>query len=239
MASPAYEQLLVVQGHDTLVDQLRYRHAHHDLRGELAAIEAEIAQTESTMAEIQANHHELDRERKRLDDEVAKLQAKRDDINVKLYDGSVTATKDLLAMQGEAKSLAERQAGIEDEELEFMEQIEGVSELLSEAEVKRQALLDKASAVSADLDVKLAEVDAQISSETALRVAAIESVPAELLAAYEKLRSDMGGIAVAKLNGTICDGCHMTLSAVTVDRAKKAPDDAVIKCDECGRLLIV
>lgn len=239
MASPAYEQLLVVQGHDTLLDQLRYRRANHDLRGELSETESEIAQIDIAIAEIQGRRHDLDRERKRLDDEVAKIRSKREDINVKLYDGSVTATKDLLAMQAEAKSMAEHQAGVEDEELEFMEQIESVSGELGEAEAKRQVLSDKAASLAEDLEVKLSEIDAEVESETAQRATAIESLPAELLSAYEKLRADLGGIAVAKLNGSICDGCHMTLSAVTVDRAKNAPEDAVIKCDECGRLLIV
>lgn len=239
MSSPAYEQLLVVQGHDTLLDQLRYRYANNSLRTDLASVESEIAAIDGVIAEIQDRRHGLDRERKRLDDEVAKIQAKRDDINAKLYDGSITATKDLLAMQEEAKSLALRQTGIEDEELEFMEQIESVSGELRQYETSRQALLDKESSVTSELQTLLADIEAEMSSETELRAEGAASVQSELLSAYEKLRADLGGVAVAKLNGSMCDGCHMTLSAVTVDRAKNAPDDAVIHCDECGRLLIV
>jgi predicted nucleic acid-binding Zn-ribbon protein len=239
VASPAYEQLLVVQGHDTLLDQLRYRHANNGLRNDLALLESDIVTIEGVISEIEDRRHALDRERKRLDDEVAKIQAKRDDINAKLYDGSITATKDLLAMQEEAKSLAARQTGIEDEELEFMEQIESVSGELRESETGRQGLLDNASSVTSELETMLAEIETEVGSETELRAETAASVPPELLSAYDKLRADLGGVAVAKLNGAICDGCHMTLSAVTVDRAKKAPQDAVISCDECGRLLIV
>lgn len=239
MASPAYVQLLVVQGHDTLLDQLRHKHAHHGLRDDLAGVQAEIAGLDSEIEAIKSRRHDLDRERKRIDDEVAKVQAKRDEINRKLYDGSVTATKDLLAMQEEAKSMAARQSGMEDEELEFMEQIEQVSGELADAEAKRAKLSENAASVTTDLEAALVEIDERVSSETQARATDAAAVPGELMEAYEKLREQLGGIAIARLVGSSCDGCHMTLSAVTVDRAKHAPDDAVIKCDECGRLLIL
>ena len=58
------------------------------------------------------------------------------------------------------------------------------------------------------------------------------------MTAYESLRADLGGVAVARLIGSTCDGCHLDLSAVAFDRVKKLPDDAVVTCDQCGRLLI-
>jgi predicted nucleic acid-binding Zn-ribbon protein len=63
-------------------------------------------------------------------------------------------------------------------------------------------------------------------------------VPAELLAEYERLRKALGGIGVARLNGNRCEGCHLTLSAMDVDRIRHEPDDVLIHCEECGRLLL-
>ncbi len=142
-------------------------------------------------------------------------------------------------MQDEAKSMAERQSGIEDEELEFMEQIESVSGELAEAEANRAKLEEQAVVVTGELEAALSEIVTRVAQDTEVRATDAGQVPDELMTTYEKLRVQLGGIAVARLNGGICDGCHMTLSAVTVDRAKHAPDDAVVKCDECGRLLIL
>ena len=64
------------------------------------------------------------------------------------------------------------------------------------------------------------------------------AVPAPLLAEYEQLRSTSMGIAVSALTGGQCGGCHMRLSAVELDRIKKQPADAVIHCEDCGRLLV-
>ena len=59
-----------------------------------------------------------------------------------------------------------------------------------------------------------------------------------MLASYEELREQFGGQPVARLVGANCDGCHIQLSAVAVDRIGKMPEDAVVTCEECGRLLV-
>ncbi|KAA0233030.1 MAG: hypothetical protein EDR02_15280 [Actinobacteria bacterium] len=80
------------------------------------------------------------------------------------------------------------------------------------------------------MDAELAEVDEQ-------RVSASEPIDAALLDSYEKLRSRLGGVAVARLVGSNCTGCHLTIPAVEVDRIKRAPENEVVYCD-CGRMLV-
>ena len=43
---------------------------------------------------------------------------------------------------------------------------------------------------------------------------------------------------MARLVGTNCGGCHLTLSAVELDRIRHAPPDEMVFCGECGRLLV-
>ena len=126
MAAPAYEQLLVVQELDTTMDQRRHRIAHHPLKAEIEAVDAQVVDVAATVAEVEARQHDLQRDLKRLADEVAMIDEKRSQVDGRLYDGSVTATKDLLALQDEAKMLLDRKSGIEDDELEFMESLEEV-----------------------------------------------------------------------------------------------------------------
>ena len=70
----------------------------------------------------------------------------------------------------------------------------------------------------------------------ALAVAA--SIPQDLLDRYDKLRRQFDGVAIAPLVGSSCGGCHLTLSAMEVDRIKHQPPDALIYCEECGRILV-
>ena len=60
----------------------------------------------------------------------------------------------------------------------------------------------------------------------------------ELLTEYESLRARPGYVGVAKLVNRTCNGCHLDLPAVEVDRIKKLPEDNIINCEECGCILV-
>ena len=100
----------------------------------------------------------------------------------------------------------------------------------------------------AELDERGAELRVQIAEEEVAIDTELEQVRAErgniageidpaLLAEYETLRPQSGGIAIARLVGGSCGGCHLGLSAVEIDRIKKLPPEAPARCEECGRLL--
>ncbi len=238
MTAPAYEQLLVVQDLDTAIDQRRHRIGHHPIKDEIIAIEDKVAAVAATVAEIESRRHDLQRDVKRLADEVALIDDKRSQVDAKLYDGSVTGTKDLLALQDEAKMLLDRKTTIEDDELEFMESLEAVEAELAPSVAEREQLAAQREERETALTVAVAELEVELADTEVKRADAAGAVPSELLTHYDRLRIDFGGVAVARLVGSTCDGCHMTLSAVAIDLIKKQPDDAVVTCDDCGRLLI-
>lgn len=238
MSAPGHAQLLIVQELDTKLDQLRHRHAHHPIRATLAELADARDRAKAVADAIAVERHDVDRQRKRIDDEVATVRARRADIEKRLYDGSVTATKDLLAMQEESAHLGERQNAMEDDELELMEQIEAIDARLDAGLVEVERIEQQITGTRAELEVALADVEAEERASTQERLTASAEVPAGLLAHYDQLRADMGGIAVARFAGNSCTGCHLGLSAVAADRIKKLPDDAVVTCDSCGRILI-
>ena len=81
-------------------------------------------------------------------------------------------------------------------------------------------------------------IDAELAQAIPARVSAAAELPPALADRYEKLRTRMRGVAVARLIGHRCDGCHQELSAVEVDRIRGMPADTVITCDLCGRILV-
>lgn len=238
MPSPAYDQLLAVQDLDTALAQLRHRLATHPLRQEQAAIAAQQAAAQARHDEIAGRRHEVERELKRLADEVALVEDKRARTEGKLYDRSVTATKELLALQEESASLLERQRRIEDDELELMEQMEGIDNELAEAAGELGRIQASAADTSAALAAAVAEIEGEIARTAEQRATAAAAVAPDLLATYESLAPDFDGAPLARFVGGRCDGCHMQLAAVAVDRINKTPPDQVVTCEECGRLLI-
>jgi predicted nucleic acid-binding Zn-ribbon protein len=238
VASPAYEQILDIQALDLRLTQLRHRLTTHPARDEVRAADNELERLQGTVAEVEARHHELERQLKRLSDEVETIEAKRRDVDAKLYDGSVTASKDLLALQDEAASLLELQRRVEDDELEVMEAMEEVSgELSAERGSLGEAEGARATAVAA-LAEATADLESEIEQVTGERQAAAEPANPTLLARYEELVAQFDGMPMARFVDGRCDGCHIQLSAVAVDQLAKLPEDAVVTCEECGRLLV-
>ena len=101
----ALEELLVVQAHDTRADQLRHQRSHlpelsqaASIREEIAVIDAERAVVAGELGGIRSAEH-------RLEDEAATVQAKAADVERRLYDGSVTAHKELEDLQADHRSL--------------------------------------------------------------------------------------------------------------------------------------
>jgi predicted nucleic acid-binding Zn-ribbon protein len=45
-------------------------------------------------------------------------------------------------------------------------------------------------------------------------------------------------VAVARLVGNHCDGCHLTLPAMELDRIRHLPEDELVTCEQCGRILV-
>lgn len=244
MASPAYELILEVQALDLAADQLRHQAATHPERERLAEIDARLAAHDADVVQVEAARHELERQRKRLEDEVATIGARRAEIDGKLYGGEVTASKELLALQDEAASLLGKQTGLEDEELELMEQLEEQSgDLAARAEVRATIEAERAQAQAslddalASIDTELGQLDQQRSTKTEQESGAVQGW-SDLLEHYMTLRPQYDGVPVARLVDSRCDGCHIQLSAVAVDQMSKMPDDAVVTCEECGRLLV-
>jgi predicted nucleic acid-binding Zn-ribbon protein len=234
----ALERLLEVQRHDTRADQIRHRRANLPERTALAEREADREQAERELRTTTARRDELQAEQDRIEGEVAKAKERIAAADGKLYGGATSNPRELQALQDEVASLGRRVGLLEDSELEVMEQLEPVDA----AVVTEQARLDslggeieslrvQVTAAETELDVELGDVDAQ-------RAEAVGAVPAELLDEYERIRARSGGIGVAPLTGGQCGGCHIKLSAVELDRIKKLPTDAVVHCDECGRLLV-
>lgn len=238
MSDDHFQRLLSVQDHDTRIDQLRHRFETLPERAELAASQRARQQIDDQREAVQVRRLGLQRNLKRNEDELAVLEERIKRENDRLYSGEVTGTRELLTLQEEVDGLRNRRSAVENDALELMEAIEEI-----DAEVEALA----AGAVAAEAEVagsrqRLTEaeaaVQAEIDQEDAARSTEAADVPETALASYEDLRNRMGGVAVARLRNGTCEGCHLGLSAMELDRIRHAPADEVCYCEECGRILV-
>ena len=233
-----WDALLALQALDLRADQLTHRRATLPARAEIDKVLASLASLEAAAATAEGERHELARAQQRLEDEIATLTDKATQHDKALYSGSVTNPRELQAMQDEIAALKRRISQLEDQELEIMEQIEPVDAALAEAAAQRAALDADAVRWRAELAETEVAIDAELGEVSSERTTVVAEIEPELLATYERLRPQTGGIAVARLVGGSCGGCHLGLSAVEVDRLKKLPPEEAAHCEECGRLLV-
>lgn len=232
------DQLLDLQTHDTAADQLRHRRASLPQRQELTALDRRDADLASRRATLESTRHDLGREQSRLEDEIASIEDKRTQADRQLYSGSITAPRELQALQDEIGALGRRQSDLEDELLEVLTAIEPVDDDLARLAQEQAEVDAERERLLADLGAAEAEIDAELAGVEGERKALAAALPEERLSEYEAARRRHGGIAVARLVGSNCGGCHLTLSAVELDRIKKLPADEPAVCEECGRLLV-
>jgi predicted nucleic acid-binding Zn-ribbon protein len=224
-----FHDLLQVQEHDTAADRLRHRRDHLPELAELRATEDELARLEATLAEVDARSAEAAKTQRRLEGELSLLESKLTELNAKLYSGVVSAARELQAMQSEAATMRERRAGLEDQVLEAMGEQETVDEQLAGLRAKRNELDARGATLRAAVAEAQSEVDRELAAAT---------IPPDIAALYEQLRAHLGGVAAAPLVNGRCGGCHLALPATEIDRLRKEPADALVRCEQCERILV-
>lgn len=232
-----HDALLDVQAHDTRLDQIDHLLEHLPARNERDAVAQAQRELETQVGTVTEQRNELARQQKRLDDEIASVEAKRVSVNETLYGGTVTGAGELQDLSKEVEALSRRISQLEDQDIEFMEKLEPVDADLA----RLQAASEEQSSALNQAELQLIAAEAELAAEREVEQAARNAVAADidaaLLAEYDSLRGGRGGIGVAKLTGTQCGGCHLTLSAVEAARIRKNPEQ-VTHCEECGRLLV-
>lgn len=233
-----FEQLLVVQGHDTAVDRLRHQRERLPERSDLVALEQRRREIQVLVAATRTRLQSVEQRQAGLESDAESIGRRVREIEKRMYSGEVSATRDLLAMTAEIETLKVRRSSLEDEALAAMEEAEPLAEEIGRLEAEGAALGSAGAELRTMIAAAEADIDAHVRSEEVSRLQAAAQVPADLLETYEKLRSSLGGIGAARLVGTSCSGCHLTLPASEVARLKREPPDALVLCEQCGRILV-
>jgi hypothetical protein len=230
-------RLLDLQDLDSHAAQLRHRRAtlpelatladlatrHEELQDRLVAAQTESGDVARLVAKAEA------------DVEQVRQRAARD--RQRLESGA-TSAKDLQSLTAELESLARRQSELEDAELEVMQRQEDVDAAVAGLTAELAAVVADEQEVSARRDAAFAEIDAASADLAADRGGIVAAIPSDLLALYEKLRDQYGGIGAAALENGRCLGCRLELTPADRDRIKAESADAVVRCEECRRILV-
>ncbi len=231
-------RLLELQDRDTKLSQLDHRVRTLPDAARLAELDVRLARLrdEVVAAETIAGDLELDQAKADQDVEQVRDRVKRD--QYLLDSGSIGDPKQLQSIQQELQSLARRQGDLEDVELGIMERVEGARAAVVVLTSDRDAVAAERQALSDSVTDQLADIAHDRAIVAAERAALAGEMPAELLGLYDKVRADHGGVGAAPLHRGTCQGCRLQLPPTDIEAIRAAPADAVIRCEECRRILV-
>lgn len=237
-ADPAAQlTLLDLQAADTAVAQLQHRRR---TLPELAVIERcrqQVNDLAVRAGDLQARVDDLAQAQARLEKDVEMVRARRSRDESRLAGGTLPP-KELENLQHEVGTLQRRQDTLEDELLELMEQRETLDTDVHHLLERRAEVEDEQRAAESARDAALAEIDAALRQRAAGRQQIAGAIAPDLLALYEKVRQQNGGVGAAALRQRRCEGCRIELSGHDLSAARTAEPDEVLRCDNCRRILV-
>jgi predicted nucleic acid-binding Zn-ribbon protein len=237
---PPHSSLLEVQELDLACDGLVLRRKTLPEREALTQSHSRAASLDAAHTGLSERREGLNREEHTLSGEVAGVAAKAKEVEDTLYSGSVTAPKELETLQEEIRLLRERQSGLEEREMELLEEIDGTESLIADNRSERARTASETDDLGAAIGKAEGEIDAEVAKLTEQRGATSQQVPAATLAEYHRLRAKdrMAGRAAASLAQGSCGGCRMKLPVLEYNRMKAEPEDKLLSCTHCGRILV-
>jgi len=230
--------LLTLQEHDTALERLLHRHQTLPERQALVDAEAAAAALDARLVTTRGERDKAAREEQQLDDEARSLAAKATEVERRMYSGEISSPKELQAMQADVEQLRKHQGTIEDREFELMEVREPLDAAVADLDQKRAALGADLERYAAALGAAEAEIITEMQAERAMRDELAAGIDAALVQEYERCRTLAKGAGVARLVGTTCQGCHLSIPAIEAEQIKRTGGQPLAHCDNCGAILV-
>lgn len=234
----AQRSLLQVQQLDTQLDQIATRLDRLPERTAAMEVMREVEALRHAVVNLTTDLADLELEVAKAEEDVAQVRARSNRDQSLLDGGDISDSKQLTELQHEVGTLARRQQELEEVELEVLERLEAkTSELAQTKALLAEREAEAATSVAA-AETATAGLNAEREQLVAERAGKVQDIPADLIAMYERVRADNGGIGAAHLQKGRCQGCRIELSPVAMAAVRKAAPADLVRCEECRAILI-
>jgi len=225
------EKLLALQDRDQRLRTFQIELAH--LPEERKAREKQIADSATRLEQAKTRVKEIEVEKKTLE---LDARSKRDAIGrYKTQQLQTRKNEEYTALSHEVEAAEKIIVGIEDRELELMEEVEKLKPQIAAAEKIHAGEKAKIEQVLSGLDARKINLGARSAELKTDRERFTEGIDEDLLERYDRLFQTKNGTALAPLEHEVCMGCHMKVTTQTVVQVKSGKD--VVHCPQCGRVL--
>jgi len=231
-------RLLDLQALDSGLDRLAHRRRTLPELAEIVRLDGLVDGLREGIVRAETELSDLAREQARFEREIDQVRTRRARDEERMSSGAITNPKQLQDLEHEVATLVRRQSDLEDGELEVMEKVETLQGELDALVARREGYLSERAAAEQRRDQAFADIDAETARSTGERAETAASFPADLLALYEKIRANEGGVGAGAIERGRCGGCRLDLMNNEKADIRAAAVDDVLRHDECGRIMV-
>lgn len=230
---PELEHLLILQEKDQQLRRLQL-----DLKRMPADAARARDRLKSDEAAVAAAKDQLMQNEVAIRNLELQINTRKDTINrLKVQQFETRKNDEFAAIGHEIERYTAEVSKLEDSEIELMEEAERLKAKLAEAERELAATQSSVEAELARIAERTGNINSRVAELEAERAAAAAPVDEDLLARYDRIFQHRGDAAIVELEGSICRGCNMKVTAATVSAAKG--DRSLVNCPNCGRFVYI
>lgn len=212
-------------------------------KARLAEIEAGLTETEELIEArtlLEEKQHRLDDLKSQQRDEeatVEDIRGKAENVDKKLYSGTVTNAKELGDLHADFKMLNNQASQAEDKLLTTLVEIDDADAALTEAQAVFAEVNARWEEDQGHLRDEKAAVEPEIARLESERADTASELDPRAMSLYGLLRQRRGGTAVAQVERGMCGGCRISLPSAALTKARASTE--LVQCVSCERILLV
>jgi uncharacterized protein len=234
----AFDGLIDLQNSDTELAQLTHRAAHLPEQLKLDECDAALVALRDRLVPTVRERAALTERQEAFERQLAEIDAKIASAGKQLYSGTVTASRELQALEADIASLKKHRNDVEDHELEVLVACEPLDAALAEGDRQRAAIDEQAKVLHAAKAEAMVVIEQETQRVTMRRSEQRSAIDPALLARFDAVAKANRGVGAARLEHGTCMGCRIKLASVEIDRIRHLEPDAVYTCEECGVILV-
>ncbi len=231
-------RLLDLQALDSTLARLQHKRKTLPEIAEMARLDGLVEALHDGIVRAETEVSDLAREQARFEKEIDQVRTRRERDEGRLSSGAITVAKQLQDLEHEVATLKRRQSDLEDGELEVMERAETAQASLDELTGQREQHLAARAEAERARDAAFADIDAELEKTTAERAEVAATLPADLLALYDRIRAAECGVGAGEITRGRCGGCRLDLMNNEKAEIRAAAPDEVLRHEECGRIMV-
>ncbi len=227
------ELLIQIQGLDGRAYELNRLKAEKpreldELKAALQSKRDTVAKTKEGLKTIQLKKKDKELQLQKKEEEIKKFQTQ-------LY--QIKSNKEYKALVDQIEGLKADNSVLEEEIITFFDEIDEANKKISEVEQNSKEEERKLKQAEERIKKEISQINDELSKLNEEREKIIPNVDKITLGKYEHILKNKDGLAMVRVIGGACRGCHMNVPPQVINEIKMKQE--LIICENCSRILYI